>query len=349
MGGGEVRSHQATQPHPHDFSIETDAMDPSIPKERSRAHHLIAAGKAVFLSLDIEHAGEYVGVIQLSAELFRLDLLPNGTGARSDTAANIRRCVDTFNKYVKPESSMEWDSKAVQTHGLTASDQRISGADTIGVVWSHFCLWLGDNVAPDESCILIAWNGEGCDLKWLWKLTQAPGSRFVWPGQVKFFMDPLRVIKKFTGCRIHPSKSKIENLELGVVWKHLNDGRNLNGAHDSMVDARAQTDIVIHNHFVPYINRTHSIQPMAKMFGARNVLDWKKKMEPAREIHAPWKEQKRGDAIKWEPLECDRYTGASGGGMFGPSTFIKDVARGADSLACIFLALVPLSFFSKVR
>ena len=77
--------------------------------------------------------------------------------------------------------------------------------------------------------------------------------------------------------------------------------------------------------------------------------NWKKKMEPAREIHAPWKEQKRGDAIKWEPLECDRYTGASGGGMFGPSTFIKDVARGADSLACIFLALVPLSFFSKVR
>lgn len=49
-----------------------------------------------------------------------------------------------------------------------------------------------------------------------------PGSQLNCPMLILYFMDPRRVIKKFTGCKIHPSKSKIENLELGVVWKHLN-------------------------------------------------------------------------------------------------------------------------------
>ena len=33
------------------------------------------------------------------------------------------------------------------------------------------------------------------------------------------------------------------SLELGVVWKHLNEGHNLNGAHNSLIDAKAHTDV----------------------------------------------------------------------------------------------------------
>jgi len=39
-------------------------------------------------------------------------------------------------------------------------------------------------------------------------------------------------------------------LELGAVWKFIT-GQNLNGAHDSLIDAKAKTDIVIHNFFKP--------------------------------------------------------------------------------------------------
>lgn len=120
----------------------------------------------MFMSLDIEHAGEYVGVVQLSAELFCLELVPKGNGAKGDIATNVRRFPLTFNKYVKPKCNMEWDSMPVHTHGLTASNQHISSVNSIGTVWSHLCLWLGDNIAPDESVILVEWNGDSCDLKW---------------------------------------------------------------------------------------------------------------------------------------------------------------------------------------
>ena len=41
-----------------------------IPKRKSIAHHHIKDESAVFLSLDLQHAGEIVGIIQLSAEIF---------------------------------------------------------------------------------------------------------------------------------------------------------------------------------------------------------------------------------------------------------------------------------------
>ena len=34
------------------------------------------------------------------------------------------------------------------------------------------------------------------------------------------------------------------------MWKFIT-GQNLNGAHDSLIDAKAKTDIVIHNFFKP--------------------------------------------------------------------------------------------------
>jgi hypothetical protein len=52
------------------------------------------------------------------------------------------------------------------------------------------------------------WNGETCDLKWLWKITQAPGSRCSLPQQIKFFIDPFRVVGYFKTCPINKTKSK---------------------------------------------------------------------------------------------------------------------------------------------
>ena len=96
------------------------------------------------------------------------------------------------------------------------------------------------------------------------------------PQKLKYFLDPLRVIKNYKGCKLYPTKSKLYFLELGSVWKFISGGRNLNSAHDSLVDAKAQTDVLLHLHFVQYINRTVSIQEITDIFTKTQQDAWKK-------------------------------------------------------------------------
>ena len=98
-------------------------------------------------------------------------------------------------------------------------------------------------------------------------MTQTPQSQLSLPLQIKFFLNPLRVIKNYKGRKLHPSKSKLDSLGLGYVWKHIN-GCNLNGVHDSLVDVRAQSDIFLHKSFIPYIDRKFSIQTIELIFTA---------------------------------------------------------------------------------
>ena len=71
--------------------------------------------------------------------------------------------------------------------------------------------------------------------------------------QVKYFIDPYKVITNFKSCPLHTSKSKLDSYEHGVLWKFIH-GWNLNGAHASLVDAVAQMDVITSTHFTPYIN-----------------------------------------------------------------------------------------------
>ena len=83
-------------------------------------------------------------------------------------------------------------------------------------------------------------------------MTQAPRSQLSLPNAYKYFIDPLHVtIRYYKGCKLHPSKSKLDSLELGCVWKHLNVGHNLNGAYDSLVDVKAQSNVLLRPSFVP--------------------------------------------------------------------------------------------------
>ena len=143
-------------------------------------------------------------------------------------------------------------------------------------------------------------------------------------------MDPLKVIRHFTGCLLHPTKSKLDSLELGVVWKYIMK-LNLNGAHDSLVDAKAQSDIILHQFFVPYINKGFSIQPITDIFTKTETREWKKEMEPIRPVHSPWVEITRERNIKWEPEKNDDYLGSEGGAPAGPSSAALLVASTTGS------------------
>ena len=159
---------QAYHPQPGDQPGYPNA----IPKGRSEAHLLVKNKKVVYLSFDIETGGDLCGIIQMSGELVRFDL--EGTTLRQDKATNILRVPDTFNEYVNPGASAIWNEHLLGIHGLSASDQRIISAGDMMDVWGRFLTWLHANTTFDETVILVAWNGASCDLKWLWKITQAP-------------------------------------------------------------------------------------------------------------------------------------------------------------------------------
>ena len=115
----------------------------------------------------------------MSADISRLELVPKTTAkkivATGDTAANnIRQEANTFNEYVNPREGVIYGEHSTAIHNLTATHPSIRDAEEIFPVWQKFCQWLQSNVSTDEAIVLVAYTGETCDLKWLWRMTQAP-------------------------------------------------------------------------------------------------------------------------------------------------------------------------------
>ena len=133
-------------------------------------------------------------------------------------------------------------------------------------MWADFCTWITGTTHPRELVILVAYNGATCYLKWIWNITQAPGSPYHIPDVIKFSLDPLWVINKYKGCKLNPTKRKLDILELGAVWKYIKVRDNLNGSHDILVDAMAQNDVLVHESFTSYINRGFSIHLIHDIF-----------------------------------------------------------------------------------
>jgi transcriptional antiterminator Rof (Rho-off) len=147
-------------------------------------------------------------------------------------------------------------------------------------------------------------------------------------------MDPLEVIQGYK-CPLHPDKSKLDSLELSVVY-HFDTGVNLNGAHDSLVDAKAQTTVIRSAQFREYIDKAKSItiRLVEDIFTGAEKWDTLKKMESLRPVHEPWLELVEGDGFSWTPPRTDRYTGVAGGAKWGPSSEMLQLARGGDHRQC---------------
>ena len=71
-------------------------------------------------------------------------------------------------------------------------------------------------------------------------------------------------------------------------------------------------------------------------------------MEPTRPVHSPWVEISKENDIRWTPTDDDEYTSSAGGGNVGPLSEMQEVVQSSDSLAAIFMFIVPLTFFARV-
>jgi hypothetical protein len=115
------------------------------------------------------------------------------------------------------------------------------------------------------------------------------------------------------------------------------------------VDVKAQSSIIAHPLFVPFLKRTNSVQLITQIFTTTQTNDFKRRMEPFHPVHAPWVELTEANKdITWEPNPNDSYTGSQGGPKHGLSNYIINVARQTCCLAMIFLAILPLAFFNTV-
>jgi hypothetical protein len=113
-------------------------------------------------------------------------------------------------------------------------------------------------------------------------------------------MDPYKVVKHYTSCQINPTKS----LSLGSIYKYVFDfeGEHIEGAHDSLNDCIAQTSIMLHEYFVPFVNRNQRIDHIDRIFKSKDVAAWKRNMEPVRPVHDPWMELNEDFNVEWEPV-----------------------------------------------
>ena len=146
-----------------------------------------------------------------------------------DHSDGIQQEEDRLNRYINLEVCPEyWDQHSISVHGiLPDKERRIINAGNMRTVWPEFQRWFFSLVSPAEMVVLVACLGKTYELKWLWRLTQAPNSRYSLPENIKYFLDPYRVIEKYKTCTFNKTKSKIEAYELGVVWKYANNGSNL--------------------------------------------------------------------------------------------------------------------------
>ena len=319
-----------------------DLDDKPVPAGKSIAHHFYKEGKAVLCSFDLEHIGDHGGIVQISAVLGRVKMHDDGT-------TSVDRQETTFNKYVKPPENAIWNESACGSHGLHANMPCIQSADDINTVWSQFCDYIKTNVNQSDTVILVAYNGHTCDMKWIWRLTQSPTAPCAMPPQIKFYIDPLYIMRKYKGCPFHKSRSFLESLELGAVWSYMKGGINLNGVHDSLIDAGAQMDIIGSDQFKRHLDMTESVRTIDSIFKKREQLEMKRKMEPIRKVHQPWVELKRLDNFSWEPSEEDQYTGSGGAGDYGPDDDIRSAAsKQSFTLATLFLLLFPITLIQFI-
>ena len=323
---------------PKQINSTDDDGEPPVPAGKSLAHFAISSGEAFYASFDIETAGEYGGICQISMELFSINW--------ETTPPTISRCPETFDRYVNPGENAIWDDNLTRIHGLHPADPRIISAQNIYHVWAELNHFIGRHVPPNFPIILVAYAGESCDLRWIWKLTQAPRSTLSLHPQLKFFLDPYKVVSEYKTCPFHPSKSKLEKLELGAVWKHLM-GQNLNGAHNSLVDVKAQTDIVTSQQFLPFIDRCKSIRPMDELFSRATQRQMAKELEPSRPVHEPWVEFDEHNTLDWERRRDDTYNGSQAGGRCGPSNGAEAAAK-EGGLVSLFFFIFPIKIFEGI-
>jgi hypothetical protein len=301
----------------HPEGMEADVIEqvnqpPEPQKKRRRSHSLahdaIKEEKLIYIHIDLETGGEAVGIIQMSA-------------IAHDYTTNSR-FGNSFNMYVKPPPHVKakhWSSQAEAVTGLTHYCDKIKNAQSIVEVWKKFVEWCNNVVPDDKVGCLVAWNGKGSDMKWLWVVSEElHPTTCKMPTQLKYFMDPMSIIKKYSGCKLHTKHSGISGMSLASVYCHVTGEHTLDGAHDSLFDAQAQYKVVKDNRFRDYTDKAESLMDIEDVWRANHERVQAQKEEITRSVPIGWTE---GLVNNPKIIDPDKdYKSHAGGGVYGPTS-----------------------------
>jgi hypothetical protein len=275
--------------------------------------------RSVLFHVDLEHGGDYCGVLQLSVVAYD----PKET-----------KIIGEFNEYVKPPASAIWSDHASLVHGIYENDERIKTAEGIKEVWKRFVLFIECHLAGGtKKGIIVAWGGQGCDCEWLFRITEDKyhGVLFM-PRWCPYFMDPKKVVSHYTGCKLNRKHSFVLGYGCDEMWCYVTSNQSLPGAHSAIVDAKAQCTIVADDRFWAYIDKPMSMMFMAEVWAVKNRTRDVRNAELKRKVPPGWTE---GEADSAWQLSRDKGYNVAGGGEHGPSLAARTCCE-SKSLADLF-------------
>jgi hypothetical protein len=141
---------------------------------------------------------------------------------------------------------------------------------------------------PNDVGLLVAWKGQSSDLLWIFRLTKTQEYKLDMPTQIQYFMDPCYVIRHYKRCPLNPLRTKMNSVAMGDIYRYL-FGEDLDNAHNSLVDAKAQTKIILHKTFLPFMNEQYSIKLLDDVWNQKVQAQAKVASEPTRPVPEPWK------------------------------------------------------------
>jgi hypothetical protein len=113
---------------------------------------------------------------------------------------------------------------------------------------------------------MVAWGGKARDCEWLFRVTEVDhyGVLSI-PQGLDFFLNPCFVIKRYSSCRLNNVHTGPTGYGLEMTWCHMKDCDGLPDAHSSLAGGTAQTDVVLHPDFLPFIDKSISISVCSRL------------------------------------------------------------------------------------
>ena len=174
------------------------------------------------------------------------------------------------------------------------------------------------------------------------------------PPSLLFFVDPVTVMKHYTGCKLNTKHTGCNGYGLEETWCHIHQKPTIDisieqysnlPAHNSLADAVAQKDIVLDEGFQKYLKDSFAkktIIPIDELFGKKRQNAMATQAELTRKVPPGWKED---NTTSFHPNQQQKFTGSQGGDQYGPTSAMRSAVHNGESITDNQLANMFLFFF----
>jgi hypothetical protein len=152
-------------------------------------------------------------------------------------------------------------------------------------------------------------------------------------------------IKNYKACQLNDKHSKVVGYGLEVVYCYVTGEQKLEGAHSSLVDAKAQCRVVTDDRFKTFIDKPMSIVLLEDVWAAKRKTIEAHEEEIARGVPDGWSEQLPANAVLLNKL---RYNNSYAGGAQSGPTSQAYTAFSSYSLADLFLCFFTIDLLEMI-